>query len=33
MEVAKEDGVLAPQRDMAHKIIEYLDAKGFLKAD
>ena len=33
MEVAKEDGVLAPPRDMAHKIIEYLDAKGFLKAD
>jgi adenylylsulfate kinase len=32
MEVAKEDGVLAPPREMAGKIIEYLDAKGFLKA-
>lgn len=32
MEVAKEDGVLAPPREMAEKIIEYLDKKGFLKA-
>jgi len=33
MEVAKEDGILAPPREMASKIIDYLEAKGFLKAD
>ena len=33
MEVAKEDGILAPPREMASKIIDYLEAKGLLKAD
>ena len=32
MEVAKEDGVLAPPEKMAAAIIEILDQKGFLSA-
>ena len=32
MEVAKEDGVLAPPQQMAEKIADYLEKKGFLSA-